>query len=611
MEISALSMQRNVSLGRDEVLGAAKVAKGWLKHLSTLPSTPRILAVQAIFQSQILMAQKLYEQITPDLDPLKKTIKELSQQPFLSTKEYFELILVVRNLRTIEEEELALEVLEEMQARAEYVRGILRNPQLTLRLGGVIDHLFQSMANIYLHKGCEECVVQALKVREENKTRSVLSQLKGTSLNKRKVLTEETVYEKARARLVDLRGQGQNRSSKKEIEASLNFLNLKLGLHQGKPGTGDIFSKASFIPQHQPLPELDIESLQQKLDASTAIIIYHFSLEGCGAWVVSRNGILWKPLGSLNEIQQALIRYRTELLFTEPSWEKRFPKAAQDAYKVLLGPLAPDLLDKKHLVIIPDSSAFFVPFESLIIAEGPDAGKYLIEKYEVTYNYSLSLLDEVSQYSDLDRGLASEVLLMGNPDFGEHSLNGTRSGELRPLPGTKLEIEKILQVVGSGAVSVYLGEQAEENVLKKDISKFNIIHLATHGVVSKQYPWESYLAFSHDQILTLQEVSRLKLKSDLVVLSACDTGTGKFLEGEGVWGFQAGFLAAGSKNVLASLWPVDDESTAILMEGFYKDFVLNSKTYGEALRAAKLKMLQTKQWKHPYYWAPFVLYGSL
>ena len=144
------------------------------------------------------------------------------------------------------------------------------------------------------------------------------------------------------------------------------------------------------------------------------------------------------------------------------------------------------------------------------------------------------------------------------------------------------------------------------------ISEAETVHVATHGVVNGYRPWESFLAFSGSTgKLPLLEISSLKTSADLVVLWACDTGRGKVLEGEGVWGFQAQFLAAGAKNVVASLWRVADESTAQFMAKFYRVLLsTTSKSYAAILHQAKLDLMANEKWRHPRFWAPFILYGA-
>ena len=113
-----------------------------------------------------------------------------------------------------------------------------------------------------------------------------------------------------------------------------------------------------------------------------------------------------------------------------------------------------------------------------------------------------------------------------------------------------------------------------------------------------------------DGFLHLQDIFNLNLPAELVVLSACQTGLGKDVKGEGLVGLTRGFMYAGSKRVVVSLWSVKDRSTASLMTNFYQQMLQQGLNPVAALRAAQLKMLQSEQWKAPYYWAPFVIQGE-
>ena len=160
-------------------------------------------------------------------------------------------------------------------------------------------------------------------------------------------------------------------------------------------------------------------------------------------------------------------------------------------------------------------------------------------------------------------------------------------------------------------VVIYVGDNARKERFQEQLSKATIAHFATHGVLNERYPWASYMALTGENgHLFLDELPRTPITADLVVLSACETGRGRILAGEGVWGFQSQFLSAGAKNVVGTLWRVEDESTAEFMEEFYRDMGSQPKGYADALRAAKLKLLHSDKWHHPYYWAPFVLYGE-
>src|SRR6266404_3526723 len=157
------------------------------------------------------------------------------------------------------------------------------------------------------------------------------------------------------------------------------------------------------------------------------------------------------------------------------------------------------------------------------------------------------------------------------------------------------------------------------SVLSTDLRQFRIVHFATHGVLNARHPELSGIVLSmvdergrpQDRFVKLSHVYDLNIPVDLVVLSACQTGIGKQVRGEGLVALPRGFLLAGARRVVASLWRVDDEATADLMQRFYRYLLLKNLTVPEALRRAQIDMLQsTDQWRAPYYWAGFVLQGE-
>lgn len=148
--------------------------------------------------------------------------------------------------------------------------------------------------------------------------------------------------------------------------------------------------------------------------------------------------------------------------------------------------------------------------------------------------------------------------------------------------------------------------------------QFRILHLATHGLLNTEHPELSGVVLSLvdrrgqtlDGFLRLHEIYNLKLSADLVVLSACQTGLGKEIEGEGLVGLTRGFMYAGAPRVVASLWKVDDRATAELMKHFYSAMLTDHEPAAAALRRAQLAMWKTQGWESPYYWAAFVLQGD-
>lgn len=367
------------------------------------------------------------------------------------------------------------------------------------------------------------------------------------------------------------------------------------------------------MPQRQALPALNIEEIKTNLPRTSAVIMYHLANDQAGAWVISHEAVEWIFIKDRQALVEGILRYRTELLSTEPGSAQRLEEAARATYDLLLGPLSSMIEDKKELIIIPDGNTFLIPFEALVISQGGNAGKYLIEQQSVTYQMSLAGLLRNEEPAQPQEASRKSIMLVGNPTLPAQvsASHSEERAELAPLPGTEKEIERIRDIVGPVNVSVHTKDNATKERIQEELGQVTIAHFATHGVLNERYPWASYLAFAgQDGNLSLEEVSRNPIIADLVVLSACDTGRGRILAGEGVWGFQAQFLAAGAKSVVATLWKVEDESTAEFMGHFYREMGPQLAGYTDALRASKLKLIRSDKWNHPYYWAPFVLYGE-
>ena len=157
-----------------------------------------------------------------------------------------------------------------------------------------------------------------------------------------------------------------------------------------------------------------------------------------------------------------------------------------------------------------------------------------------------------------------------------------------------------------------------KTIRTSDLSKYRYLHFATHGLLNSEYPELSGILLSMidengkqvEGFLQLHEIYNLKLAADLVVLSACQTAVGKDVKGEGLMGLTRGFMHAGAKGVIGSLWKVDDAATAELMAEFYKQMFTNKKRPATALRDAQIHISKQRRWKSPYFWAGFVLQGD-
>jgi CHAT domain-containing protein len=184
---------------------------------------------------------------------------------------------------------------------------------------------------------------------------------------------------------------------------------------------------------------------------------------------------------------------------------------------------------------------------------------------------------------------------------------------------TRDEAQAILSITPQNARLGALDFRASRATGTSDeLSQYRIVHFATHGLLNSEHPKLSGLVLSlvdeqgrpQDGFLQLHEIFNLRLPAELVVLSACQTGLGKEIKGEGLVGLTRGFMYAGAARVAASLWKVDDAATAELMKRFYRGMLRDKMRPAAALRAAQIEMWTRPQWRSPYYWGAFVLQGE-
>ena len=269
-----------------------------------------------------------------------------------------------------------------------------------------------------------------------------------------------------------------------------------------------------------------------------------------------------------------------------------FPR---DAYKLLIEPIK-DLLPTN-----PDELVVFVPQESLFLVPFPglqnDEGEFLVEQHTIQIAPSIQTLGlKPATTNQID---GSQALIVGNPAPMPEALS--------PLPGAETEAQAIAEILNTTPL---IGQAATEDKAIAQMEQAQLIHLATHGLFDEQQGLQSSLAFAvndnNEGYLTAEEILDLKLKADLVVLSACNTGRGK-ITGDGVVGLSRSFLLAGADSTIVSLWYVPDLATSTLMTDFYRQLQLNP-NQPQALRQAMLNTM--KDYPSPYEWAAFVMVGQ-
>ena len=272
------------------------------------------------------------------------------------------------------------------------------------------------------------------------------------------------------------------------------------------------------------------------------------------------------------------------------------PEHLKQVYRLLIEPVEAQLPKQNggRLIIVPHRELSAVPFAALL--DGRD--RFLVDRYAISITPSLQVLDTVSRRQP---AAISPALVVGNPSSMPDLLD--------PLPASETEANAIAALLNTTPL---LNRQATETAVKQQLATARILHLATHGVLETDDRGieTAWLAFGpdgqNDGKLDLLEVFDSNLSAELAVLSACDTNRGQ-VTGEGVIGLGRAFLRAGTPTVVASLWKVPDEQTAMLMEAFYEE-LLAGRDRADALRLAQLKVRE--QYPNPHYWAAFVLIGE-
>jgi CHAT domain-containing protein/Tfp pilus assembly protein PilF len=351
--------------------------------------------------------------------------------------------------------------------------------------------------------------------------------------------------------------------------------------------------------------------------------------------------------------------------------ETKQPAAARGLSQTILAPVAAQL-GNKRLVIVADGALQYIPFAMLpepSVVSSPlsvaknhkprttDHGPPLIVNHEVISLPSASAL--AIQRSELaGRQLAPKMLaVIADPVFDRKDARFTTAGiantETAPspsiafndarsiehlaensadksgvatlkmviprLPFTRQEATRLLALTPKNSSFSAIDFQANrDTVLSPELSQYRYVHFATHGLLDSERPGLSALVLSmvdaqgkpQDGFLRANDIYNLKLPAELVVLSACQTGLGKEIKGEGLVGLTRGFMYAGAARVVVSLWNVNDKATADLMTKFYEKMLKQGQRPAAALRAAQVEMWKQKQWQSPYYWAAFTLQGE-
>lgn len=380
--------------------------------------------------------------------------------------------------------------------------------------------------------------------------------------------------------------------------------------------------------------QTSIQEVQAALDEQTLLIEYFQGQEKIYVFTISNNQSLVHSFKHTKAYDVQLASFQHLLIDIEQAKQnihsacRAFIKSSYELYQLLLvNNLLPN---KKHLLLIPDGQLAYLPFEVLLTEELADAANdqqgylefsqlpYLLHQYTTNYNYSAQLF--LQQKTKRVKKKGCEILAVA-PSYSNKSAPEWRNPyerqlrkELTELPGAVRELNFLKELFGG---EFLYKEEANEANFKEKAPSYEILHLAVHGLLDEEKPELSGLALEEDNsreednILYDYEIKQLDLQAQLVVLSACETGIGKYQHGEGVMSIGRGFMYAGVPSLMTTLWSLNDYSGYIIIKEFYQN-LQNGLPKDEALRQAKIHYLQQHNGvvTHPSFWACLIQVGD-
>ncbi|MCG8333722.1 MAG: CHAT domain-containing protein [Proteobacteria bacterium] len=518
----------------------------------------------------------------------------------------------------------------------------------------VFEQLIKIQYDIGKMEGSERYFAGAFPIAEQSKARSFLDKFQEQiafsnialpkSYRDRENLVKSQLVNVNGALFTEINKPESEKDQKKikqlnlkKTELQLAFNNLKKELEEKYPNYANVKYPKIY----------DLNLLRARIiDRTSAVISYFSGNEASYGWYISKKQLKMVKFPAKADLKKLIEKYRITLKDPLSFYDDEEDAEVDNRrlhlaiglklYDTLIRPfdIEPEI---KSILMLADGALHYLPFETLITkldisSKGYQAAnqRYLIEDYSVYYAPSASVLgaamDNLRQRTDKPDD-SNTFLGFGDPEFSLAKADETVKAdpvfkqkgfyELSRLHATATEVNKISSLF-SNSNQVFYQQGALEEKAKELSESYKYIHFATHGILDEENPEFSGVVLNlvreqkEDGFLKSSEIWDMRLKADLVTLSACETGLGKIVSGEGMVGLTRSFLYAGSASVVVSLWTVADDSTSELMINFY-EYLKQGYPKIEALRQAKLefvvKQQKTGDFQDPFYWGPFVLNG--
>ena len=531
-------------------------------------------------------------------------------------------------LRAVADLRHALDLMDRVRAR---IPNQVWRARQTATQRRVTERLIESLLDLHRSHRLGGYDIQAFQVSELAHARVLVESLNGfeASVDEQVVsgIAEKrnSLGQRLEAKLALLRSRvggrleaGERAAMERQVDLLLSELEILENSALANP------DYAALVRPKSP----SLAELQSRLGEDGLLLAYFIGQERSFLWALSQAGLAYHELAASAHIRSLAVAARARLATRTYGASGLADDPRVALAEALLGPVK-NRLSCGVLVVVPDGVLGYIPFGALPVP-GRDADDPLLLKRRVTVLPSAGLLAAPATRVGLKTRnvavLADPVYGSDDPRLGKRTTlpsgssppSGERPPTLVRLPGTGLEARAIAAVAPDA--QLLQGFQATRSWLTEGpASEFQVIHLAAHGVFDLRYPSLSGIALSHfdtqgkpiQGMLRLADTYRLKLSAELVVLSGCETALGESVAGEGLLGLSRGFLYAGGRTVISSLWRVDDRASAALFGHFYRYFLQAGLQPAEALRRAQMDIRGTPLWRQPVYWAGFVITGPL
>jgi CHAT domain-containing protein len=531
----------------------------------------------------------------------------------------------------------------------EQIRGELVNPELRVTYFSTVQQFYELYAELlavrYERDKNEADVALALQTSERARGRNLVELLREARVNIKqgvdvKLLEQaqdlqERLNLRYRQRTAALAGKSTPEQIAKItgeiISLTTEHENVQVKIRRDNPRYSDLTQGAT----------LSAKEIQQLLDDGTVMLEYKLGAARSFLWLVSKDSIKMFTLPARAEIEKTARDFYSAVVSNDKTKEAETGELSNRLSHMLLAPVAAEI-ENKRLAIVADGVLQFVPFAALRSPKPKvQSPKYLSEDYEIVVLPSASVLAELRRNSGRTTTPGKTIAVFADPIFeaGDPRLDKNRTGKSAPAPAALGRVlrdfnvgQTLPRLLSSREEARYISafapknqavsnldfDASRENATSGELANYRILHFATHGLLDSSHPEFSGLVFSlydkngqpTDGFLQLNQIYNLNLRSDLVVLSACQTALGKDVRGEGLIGLTRGFMYAGAKRVVASLWKVDDAATAEFMRRFYQNLLQKKLSTASALRQTQTEMKKMPRFRAPYFWAGFTLQGD-